>query len=208
MHLFSQSTLVFFSILLKIPSRSTEMEASLSETALKSALLSTLSWNDLEEIELHENPLWNDDLSERREPKRDRDTEATYSVSIGLRDSTCRSYVETIASGTDSLLVCRIASYIVFVLLMRPDLAAFVRYKQPPHINTSGTLPFGQVHLETGTVNTVRISTWELVRAKCPPHELLFTNIICLYLLSRWVLKSILLSSYFCPCSRIKFNVM
>jgi len=46
------------------------MEASLSETTLKSALLSTLSWNDLEEIGLHENPLWNDDVSERREPRK------------------------------------------------------------------------------------------------------------------------------------------
>jgi len=55
---------------LRIPSRSVEMEASLSGTALKSALLSTLSWNDLEEIGLHENPLWNDDVSERREPRK------------------------------------------------------------------------------------------------------------------------------------------
>lgn len=49
--------------------------------------------------------------------------------------------METVASGTDSLLVCRIASYIVFVLLMRPDLVAFVR-RAPPRINTfSTTLP-------------------------------------------------------------------
>lgn len=112
------------------------------------------------------------------EARRDRDTGATYSVSIGLRDSTCRSYVETIASGTDSLLVCRIASYIVFVLLMRPDLAAFVRHKQPLHINTSGTLPFGQVHLQTGIANTVRISTWKLIHVKCPPWIIFFINVI------------------------------
>ena len=57
------------------------------------------------------------------------------------RDSSCRSYVETVASGTDSLLVCRIASYIVFVLLMRPDLVAFVR-RAPPRINTAAYHPF------------------------------------------------------------------
>lgn len=114
-----------------------EMKVSLSGTALKSALPSTLSRNDLGEIGLHENPLWNDDASEEErveeDGERDRDTEATYSMSIGLRDSTCRSYVETVASGTDNLLVCRIASYIVFVLLMRPDLAAFVRQATAAH---------------------------------------------------------------------------
>lgn len=66
------------------------------------------------------------------------------------RDSSCRSYVETVASGTDSLLECRIASYIVFVLLMRLDLVAFVR-RTPPRINTSVTLSSGRVHLNRPT---------------------------------------------------------
>ena len=66
------------------------------------------------------------------------------------RDSSCRSYVETVASGTDSLLECRIASYIVFVLLMRLDLVAFVR-RTPPRINTSVTLSFERVHLNRPT---------------------------------------------------------
>lgn len=84
------------------------------------------------------------------------------------RDSSCRSYVETVASGTDSLLECRIASYIVFVLLMRLDLVAFVR-RTPPRINTSVTLSFERVHLNRPTdrpidrsigISSAKIDSW------------------------------------------------
>lgn len=91
--------------------------------------------------------------------ERDGDIEATYSMSIGLRDSTCRSYVETIASGTDNLLVCRIASYIVFVLLMRPDLAAFVRQATAAHKYLRHPSDRTSSFRDRGRKYTVRISS-------------------------------------------------
>lgn len=97
---------------------------------------------------------------------------ATYSrVSIGLEIVLVDRYVETIASGTDSLLVCRIASYIVFVLLMRPDLAAFVRprrrahkYQRHPPDRTSSFRDRGDAEYRT--------ENW-FALFDCPPRELI-----------------------------------
>lgn len=107
--------------------------------------------NDLEEIGplskiycettcARERTLFPRRATQKRGSEWDKDTRrATYSgcpldsVEIG----TCRSYVETVASGTDNLLVCRIASYIVFVLLMRSrPCCAYVRQTLMPHTNT------------------------------------------------------------------------